>query len=171
MSASAIALTAYITALGESIQDVNDQRLSLTETSLTIEYQDTHIPFSHSQWRVLNHTVCFDNDRNSPEYSDCTVKAKSLFNQICSALSNRTSPYWHHQNYKEMYCQAAVNFQPMVATISYGDSTQLSAQEKKCNQLILKALVNQDAKSIQEKNAACDAVHSKSQAPVVNKPE
>ena len=151
MSASAIALSAYLAALGESIQDAKSQRFSLSEKSLTIEYQNTNIPFSHRQWQLLDHTVCRGNDRHSPEYSSCTVKAKSLFNQICSALSNRTSPYWHHQKYKEMYCDAAVNFQPMVATISYGNSTQLSAQEKKCNQLILKALVNQDAESIREK--------------------
>jgi hypothetical protein len=158
MSASAIALSAYIAALGESIQDGSQQRLALTETSLVIEYQATEVPFSHQQWRVLDQSVCNQHDRNSPNYSDCTVKAKSLFNQICSALSNQRSNYWHHQKYKDMYCDAAVSFQPMVATISYGESTQMSAKERECNQLILKALVNPSEKNVLAKNEACKGI-------------
>lgn len=159
MSASAIALSAYIAALGESIQDENKQRLALTETSLNIEYQDTLIPFSHQKWRVLDHSVCNQYDRNSTDYSDCTVKAKSLFNQICSALTNQKNSYWHHQKYKVMYCDAAVSFQPMVATISYGESTQMSAQERKCNQSILKALVDPSEKNVLAKNEACKNIN------------
>ncbi|MFD2166203.1 hypothetical protein ACFSJY_07960 [Thalassotalea euphylliae] len=159
MSASAIALTAYLAALGESIQDESQQRLALTETSLVIQYHDIDIPFSHSQWRVLDHTVCFNHDRNTPEYSECTVQAKSLFTQICSALSNQSSRYWHHQKYKEMYCDAAVNFQPMVATISYGSSTLLSDEEKKCNQAILKSLTNpEDEQVFRDKLEACKGI-------------
>ncbi|NMP31214.1 hypothetical protein HII17_06545 [Thalassotalea sp. M1531] len=161
MSAAAIALSAYLTALGESIQDENQQRLALNETALNIEFHGAQILFSHQQWHILDNTVCYQHDRNSPAYSDCTIQAKSLFNQICSALSNRATSYWHHQKYKEMYCDAAVNFQPMVATISYGESTQMSAQEKKCNQLILKALVNKDEASIKEKNEACKGISKK----------
>lgn len=158
MTASAIAMSAYIATLGESIQDDKRQRLTLTETSLVIEYQATNIPFSHKQWRVIDGSVCSHHDRNSPEYSNCSVKAKSLFNQICSALTNSSNTYWHQQKHKEMYCDAAVNFQPMVATISYGASTQMSAEEKKCNQLILKALVDPSEKNILEKNEACKGI-------------
>ena len=158
MSASAIALSAYLVTLGESIQDDNQLRMALTKTSLVLNYQETHIPYSHRQWRVLDQSVCDVHDRNSTSYSDCTLKAKSLFNQICSALSNQVTNYWHHQKYKEMYCNAAVNFQPMVATISYGGSTQITSEEKKCNQLILKALVNKDTQSIDEREQACKNV-------------
>ena len=158
MSVSAIALSAYLVLLGESIQDDSQLRMALNETPLVINYQDTHIPYKHRQWRVLDQSVCERHDQNSTEYSDCTLKAKSLFSQICSALSNQASNYWHHQKYKEMYCNAAVNFQPMVATISYGNSTQITPEEKKCNQLILKALVDKDGKSINERDEACKLV-------------
>jgi len=155
MSASAIALSAYLAALGESIQDENQQRQALNETKVVINYHDQDIPFSHQGWQILDKTVCNQHNRNSPHYSACTIKAKSLFNQICSALTNRTSAYWHHQKYKEMYCHAAVNFSPMVATISYGKSTQMTPQERKCNQLILKALVDRNQTTIEERNQAC----------------
>lgn len=158
MSAGAMALTAYLTLLSGSIQDDNSQRMALTETDLLVHFQETNIPFSHQRWRVIDKSVCADRDRNSSEYSNCTIKAKSLFNQLCSALTNSSSNYWHHQKYKEMYCDAAVNFKPMVATISYGNSTQISEQEKQCNRAILKALVDNTAENIANRNRLCEGI-------------
>ena len=158
MSVVAITLTAYVLSLGDNVQNANIQRTALSETNLNISFQEHVIPFSHRNWKVINGSVCSNHDRNTPMYSDCTVRAKSLFQQICTALTNETSPYWFHQKYKTMYCDAAVNYSPLVATISYGTDTQISLLEKKCNQLILKAMVSGTKEDNEQKKAICEKV-------------
>lgn len=158
MSVVAVSLTAYILSISGNVQDNDHQRLALAETKLSIDFQESSIPFTHQNWKVINASVCANQDRNSPDYSNCTVKAKSLFQQICTALTNKTSPYWHHRKYQTMYCNAAVNYTPLVATISYGEDTQISDQEKECNRLILKAMVSGSKVDNDKKKAVCEKI-------------
>lgn len=158
MSVVAITLTAYVLSLNDNALNANIQRAALSETNVNISFQEHVIPFSHRNWKVINESVCSNHDRNTSVYSDCTVRAKSLFQQICTALTNDTSPYWFHQKYKAMYCDAAVNYAPLVATISYGADTQMSSLEKKCNQLILKAMVTGKKEDNEVKKSICEKV-------------
>ncbi|WP_286266789.1 hypothetical protein [Thalassotalea atypica] len=158
MSVVALSLTSYVLSLSGNVQDNDHQRMALTETSLLINFQELNIPFKHQNWKIIDESVCANRDRNSSDYSQCTVGAKSLFRQICTALTNKRSPYWHHQKYKTMYCDAAVNYAPLVATITYGDDTQMSAIEKECNKLILKAMVTGSKADNDRKKSACQKV-------------
>ena len=158
MSVVALTLTSYVLSLSGNVQDNDHQRLALMETSLLINFQEMDIPFTHQNWEIVDESVCANSDRNSSNYSDCTVGAKSLFRQICTALTNKRSPYWHHQKYKTMYCDAAVNYVPLVATITYGDETQMTVTEKTCNKLILKAMVTGSKVDNDRKKATCEKV-------------
>ncbi len=158
MSGVAITLTAYILSLSGNVQDNDQQRLALAETEVIIQHKESMIPFSHKNWKLINNSVCDNSDRNSPDYSNCTVNAKFIFQQICTALTNKASPYWHHKKYQTMYCDAAVNYTPLVATISYGEGTQISEQEKECNRLILKAMVSGTKEDRDKKNEVCKVI-------------
>jgi hypothetical protein len=159
MSVVAVSLNAYILSLSGNVQDNDHQRLALAKTEVLIEYQELTIPFSHQNWKVLDSSVCANQDRNSADYSNCTVKAKSLFKQVCTALTNKTSPYWHHRKYQTMFCDAAVGYTPLVATISYGEQTEISDLEKECNRLILKAMVSGTKEDNDNKKAVCDKIN------------
>lgn len=158
MSATAIALTAYLAALGENIQVPQPSLEANENTEVAILFQQTEIPFNYRQWQLQNDSVCQNYAPDNLDYTACTQKAKLLFNQLCTALTNRRNNLPNQQRYKTMYCNAAVNYQPVITTISYGDSNQISEQERECNQLILKALVSPTAELVKEKNETCKSI-------------
>ncbi len=158
MSVVAMTLTAYVLAISGNVEDNDHQRMASTQTDVNIQFQEASIPFSHQNWKVIDQSVCSNADRNTPDYSQCTVKAKKLFEQICTALTNKRSRYWHHQKYQTMYCDAAINYTPLVATISYGENTQITEQEKACNKAILKAMVSGTKEDFEHKKKVCAAV-------------
>lgn len=160
MSVGALTLTAYVAAISGIIEDDDLQRKASIATPVVIDYQQAQIPFSYKQWQLVNSSVCSHLDTNAKEYSECTIKAKSLFSQICTALTNTNTnlKYWHHQKYRTMYCDAAVSYTPKVATISYGENTQMTTIEKNCNQLILQVMVSPTREGIKARDKACAQV-------------
>ncbi len=151
-------MSAYLATLGENIHGDKLENIANDKTSVIIDYQQTDIALSYQQWRIIDQSVCYNLEQDTSAYSACTEKAKSLFNQICSALTNRRYNADKIANYKSMYCQAAVAYQTQINTISYGASNKMSDQERHCNQLILKALVNTNAETVRARNKACEGI-------------
>jgi len=158
MSVGALSLTAYIATLGKLVADDNWQQSVNTETAVIVNYQQIHIPFRHKNWQLLESSICANQKQQITDFSQCTQHAKSLFTQICTALTNQPNDAEGHRQYQQMYCRAAVNFQPKIITISYGENATMSEQERVCNRLILKVMVEPSKTLIAERNKACKGI-------------
>lgn len=148
-------LSGYIFSINSHIQEDYRARVGLELTPLVIKHNKMDIPFQHQIWKIQDKSVCELYKQNSAKYSKCTINAKSLFTEICSELSQKKSNNWQHQKYQNMYCNAAITYKPMVATVSKSSASKLDSIEKRCNQLILQAMGSKDKKLISERDVAC----------------
>lgn len=151
-------LSGYIISISSYIQEDYRSRVGLELTPLVIKHNKMDIPFQHQIWKIKDKSVCELYKQNSAKYSKCTINAKSLFTEICSELSKKKSNNWQHQKYQNMYCNASITYKPMVASISSGSSSKKSDAEKKCNELILKAMSNKDKELIARRDQACNSI-------------
>lgn len=89
-------------------------------------------------------------------YSQCTLAAKALFAELCTALSNSDNPRPRHANHQRMYCNAAVSYRPTVATISAAETpSSLMAAKAACNTAIAAAMGSDDVALVQRREKAC----------------
>jgi hypothetical protein len=146
-------LSTATTNVHEQISDIYGTELK-TEF---IESEEMNISFQYQMWKVKNNTVCSSYSQGTPSYSKCTVKAKSLFSGICKELSKRNDSNWKIKKTKNMYCNALVNYQPVIATISNPkELTEQREKEKQCNLLILKTMGNKNKDLIAERDLMCE---------------
>jgi len=149
-------VNAYIGFVSQSIMGNYRQNTNLDLTPVSIQYKNTEINFQHQMWRIRDKSICDDLKQDSAIYSDCTIKAKSLFNEICNALTSKSNKRVRESQYQRMYCNAAIKYKPMVATISSSETVKNKALEKLCNQLILKAMNTRDEKLKAERDRVCE---------------
>ena len=100
--------------------------------------------------------MCSSYNQKMELYSQCSLKAKSLFNEICEDLSNRKLSHWKAKKIQNMYCNAAINYEPVIASISNPKKvTENRENEKKCNLLILKRMEDKSPELIAERDLVC----------------
>lgn len=150
-------LAAYISAATTNVHlQVSDIYGTEIKTEF-IEYEDMNISFQYQMWKVKNNTVCSSYSQGTPTFSKCTVKAKSLFSKLCKELTKRNDSNWKIKKTKNMYCNASVNYQPVIATISTPKGkTKQREKEKQCNLLILKTMGNKNKDLIAERDLMCE---------------
>ncbi len=148
-------ISGYILSISSGVQDSYSKSVNLDLTPVSIEYKNTNISFQHQMWRIKEKSICASYKKTPIEFANCTTKAKSLFAEICTELSKRKQRNNFTSNYQRMYCNASVDFKPMVASISSGSSTKITENEKLCNQLILQTMNNKDEKLIEKRNQTC----------------
>lgn len=121
-----------------------------------IQYENMNISFQYQMWKIKSKTVCTSYDKGNQNYSKCTIKAKVLFTEMCKELTKGNHSNWKMKKLKRMYCNASINYQPFIASISNPKvTTEERDREKKCNLLILKTMGNKNKDLIAEKNLAC----------------
>jgi len=149
-------LATYISAATTNIhQQVSDVYGTKLQTEF-IEYGGMNISFQHQMWEVKSNTVCNSYSQGMPAYSKCTVKAKVLFTTFCKELTKRDNSHWKVKKMTNMYCNASVNYKPVIASISNpNELTEQRKREKQCNLLILKTMGNTNKDLIAEKDLVC----------------
>jgi hypothetical protein len=150
-------LSGYLLSISSYIQEDYRARIGLQLTPLVLKHNKMEIPFQHQMWRIKDKSVCELYKQDSVKYSKCTISAKSLFSEICSELTKKKSTNWQHQKYQNMYCNAAITYKPMVATVSEPLASKLDDSEKRCNQLILEVMNNKDKELIAKRDKACNS--------------
>lgn len=148
-------LSSYILTISSGIQNGYNKSVNLDITPVSIEYKNTNISFQHQLWRIKEKSVCSNYKKTPIEFASCTVKARSLFTEICSELAKRKNRNSFTSKYQRMYCNASVNFKPMIASISSGSATKVTKNEKLCNQLILLAMSNKSKQVAKRRDEAC----------------
>lgn len=152
-------ISAYINYISDNITSSYNRKVNLDVTPVKITYQETAISFQHQIWRIKDKSVCADLVNNSADFSRCTIKAKSLFNEICNSLAKKQAKTVKESKYQRMYCNAAIKYKPFIATISF-ETKVVNPLEKQCNQLILKAMGSRDNKLKKERVRVCKLVNN-----------
>lgn len=98
-------------------QNVSDIYGAEIKTEI-IDYQEMKIPFQYQLWKIRSKSVCSSYSQRMEVYSQCSVKAKSLFSYICEELSSRDLSHWKAKKVQNMYCSAAIDYKPVIASIS-----------------------------------------------------
>lgn len=147
---------AYLQTAAGSFQEAYADHTDLHGRVERIVYQGNEIQFQHQLWKVKQPSVCANLKQNATLYSACSVQAKSMFQDLCSRLSESTKLNSKGQHMNRMYCNAASSYKPMIAQIS--NPSHKSPQQKKqqkCNLLILEAMQNPKPEIKRQRNAAC----------------
>ncbi len=126
-------------------------------TALAIDHGGTTVPYSYQLWRIRERTVCFSYSGQVSKYSECTMAARSLFSDICQHLQQKPLSHWKLKKLKNMYCNAAVTFQPTVATVKWsGDVSGLDVARTECNTAIAGLVGSSDSALKKKKELVCE---------------
>ncbi len=153
---SLLLYSAVINGLINSMSlDMNDMVGTELKTAV-VNYENTPVSFQYQMWHVVPKSVCADLQQNVTSYSACTQKAKQMFNQACNDYGKKDITDWRQRKTKNMVCDAAVSYQPMIASISATPQHSKAEQdERECNLLTLKTMSNDDPALEAKRKKAC----------------
>ncbi|MGS0682844.1 hypothetical protein ACVBIL_17030 [Shewanella sp. 125m-7] len=138
---------AYLQAASNNIADQHMGSVNATVTTQSLVYNDTNIRFQHQLWKIRPKSVCSDLEQQATQYSKCTQQAKAIFEELCTQLSNNRGLKQKGRKLSNMYCNASLNYKPMIAYINEPEQkTEQELKQKECNLMILKAM--QDSSSV-----------------------
>jgi hypothetical protein len=161
MNLSIIIAASWVSVFTDPIVNELSDLQNLSPQAKQVAYEGEKIVFLHQLWKIRDNSVCGDRQQMTPDYSSCTVKAKRLFSELCEHLSKSKDGGAYHLKYKNMYCNAAVSFNPTIISIGRGNPEQLTESEKlriECNALTAEAIGSYDKKLIQKRDKACAEV-------------
>lgn len=148
--------SAYVDAVQNIVHKKMTDSFGTEVKAVVIDYQAVSIPFQYQMWRVKDKTVCLPYQSDLSRYSHCTLTAKRLFAELCTQLSKKPSAHWRHTKTKDMYCNAAVTYQPTIARVSEASAMDKAEKAKaECNLAIAAALGSRDPAVIIERDRVC----------------
>ena len=148
--------SAYLDAVQSRVHSQLTDTLGTEVKAVIIDYEGVKVPFQYQIWRVRDSSVCSSYQSDLIQYSQCTVKAKGLFQTLCVQLSEKPSIHWRHSKTKNMFCNAAVSYQPTIARISEAEAkTEVEKARAACNLAIVAALGSRDPEVIAERETVC----------------
>lgn len=147
---------AYLQAASNNIADHYMDSMNSTVTTQSLIYNDTQIRFQHQLWKIRPKSVCSDLEQQATQYSKCTQHAKAMFAELCTQLSNKTDLNQKGRKLSNMYCNASLNYKPMIAYISEPKlKTEQELKQQKCNLMILRAMQDKSPEALEQKEKAC----------------
>lgn len=155
----------YLDIVANSVHQHMTDTLGTELQAEVIHYEGFDIPFQYQMWQVRERSVCASHSDNMTTFSQCTVKAKAMFNDLCTELNKHRSDHWRLVKFKNMYCNAAVSFTPTIASISSSPTlSDAEAARRQCNLATAAALGSNDQKLVAERRRACDEYENLKQA-------
>ncbi|MFV7784360.1 hypothetical protein ACNPKB_10525 [Shewanella marisflavi] len=147
---------AYLQAASNNIADHYMDSMNTTVTTQSLVYHGTTIRFQHQLWKIRPNSVCTDFEQQATQYSKCTQQAKAMFTELCTQLSNMNNLNQKGRSLSNMYCHASLSYKPMIAYISEPErKTEQELKQKECNQLILKAMQDDDPEIVKQRDTTC----------------
>lgn len=148
---------AYLQAASNNIADHYMDSMNTTVTTQNLVYQGTTIRFQHQLWKIRPNSVCTDFEQQATQYSKCTQQAKAMFTELCTQLSSMDNLNHKGRSLSNMYCNASLSYNPMIAYISKPEQkTEQELKQKECNLMILKAMQDSTLEVAKQKDRACD---------------
>ena len=151
----------FFVSYAELVQDITKTRLldimGTDVTSISVTHEGVEIPYSFQLWRIQENTVCSKYKQNAGQYSKCTVSASSLFQNVCTGLQQQKSSDTKQRRMKNMYCNAAINYQPTIANVQWTEErSEEDVARRECNTATAIALGSTDPNEIEKREAACN---------------
>lgn len=131
----------------------------------SVQYQGHRISYSYQLWKIRPKSVCANKKQDYTNYSSCTVSAKSLFNDICQHLERNPEKGWRYVKTKNMYCNASLNYKPVIAQVSFSSGQGNQELEKACSTAILRYMQANNAKNKKIRDEACNKAKAARQIP------
>ncbi len=149
-------VSVYFDSIAAPIQHNMTDLFGTEIQAQVVEYQGITLDYQYQLWRIRNTSVCLGQKTNIGKFSQCTEVAKSFFTETCLTLQNNPQQHWRYTKLKNMYCQAASSYQPVIAKISRPSAreSELMDAKQKCSLLTLDAMSG-SAKALEAKNKAC----------------
>ncbi|ODN67748.1 hypothetical protein [Methylophaga muralis] len=158
MESISVAFSIFLSSITGGMQlHVSDVMGGDLETQI-IEYQDHKIDYHYQFWKIKPASVCSTTKHELvSEYSQCTVAAKSFFIETCSHLTNNKRNHWKHKKLENMYCSAAVSYEPTIAQISIptAKEAELLEAQQACSMLTLQARQTRSPQHATQRDKAC----------------
>jgi hypothetical protein len=124
-------------------------------TSVVVEYQGYQVPFSYQMWQLKPKSVCDTYRSDVAAFSGCTVAAKSLFGALCKELQEKPSATLSYGSLKNLYCTAAVSFQPTHATVQWSAQSQTDDARQECRLAQAALLAENTPETRKRREVAC----------------
>lgn len=157
MDPISMAFAAYLNFVSDTTHEHMTDLIGLEVSALSIQHHGFDIPFQYQMWRIKDKSVCYSYSNNIQIYSKCTVAAKQLFSGLCNELQRNPETGWRYKKTKNMYCNAAVSYRPIIAEISMGSpESELQLARKECNVATAVALGSRSAVLQRDKTEVCD---------------
>lgn len=157
MDPVSLVFSAYLSTVQSTVSNHFNETRNLEVTPVVVEYEGMPVSHQHQLWRVRPESVCANYQQNISQFSECTVKASRLFNALCLGLKQSGADDLRQVQIQNMYCNAAMSFQPTVANI--GSAKTLSGLEEArqaCNAATVAAMGNSDPRLARERDKACE---------------
>lgn len=149
--------SAYLQSVHNKVYASMTESMGTQLKAVVVEYEGSKIPFQHQLWQIRSNSVCANTSQNIAQHSECTMKAGRMFNEICQSLSANPSKDLRYIKSRNMYCNAAVTFKPVVAKLGASkEKSDLSLTKSACNAATIEAMGSHDPRVINQRDKACD---------------
>jgi hypothetical protein len=129
--------------------------------AVTVDYNGRKIPYAYQLWKIKPESVCATYKDQLSIYSDCTLDAKAMFNQVCDHLQKNPYQHWKYQKNKNMYCAAAISYSPVVAKVEKAaEPSTLELAKSECNLAITANMGDGSSKAQRAIEKACSEYKS-----------
>ncbi|MEO9943916.1 hypothetical protein [Paraglaciecola sp.] len=150
-----MALATYLEIISNSLQDSMSQLQGTQVEARRVQHKGHQISYSYQLWKVQNKSVCSNHFNDLNEKSLCSQAAKEMFRDMCFHLQNNKKSGWRYTKTKNMYCNAASNYKPVIATVSFDEKTTEQKNKEKCSIARLRLSQSPTAKNLKLKESAC----------------
>lgn len=157
MDPISLALSTYLNHVQVNIHQQVTDIMGTEVQAVSIKHEGLNISYQYQLWKIKDKSVCNKYRNQLARYSGCTIKAKSLFNTLCSKLNKKKNTHWKHKKIKNMYCNAAISYKPMIASITpASNESPIQLARKECNQAIVAAMGANDRSLELKQKEVCE---------------
>lgn len=148
-------LSTYLDAVSNTITSRYTDVVGAEVQTQRVEHRGQQVSYSYQLWRLQRDSVCADKKANISDYSKCTVAAKDMFGQMCQYLESNPESGWRYKKTKNLYCTAAVQYEPVIASITFDKKSRSEEAKQNCSIATLRVMESNTKKNRREREAAC----------------
>lgn len=152
------AFASYLELVSSRVTERMTDVLGTEMQAVVVEHQGVRVPYAYQVWRIRPQSVCSPYRRQIAQFSACTLAAHALFQDICAYLQAHTQEHWQHHKLKNMYCEAAITYQPTLADVQWSREPSPREQARSACHLAVAALMNEPSpENRRKKDEACQS--------------
>lgn len=151
------AIGSYLNLSNNLLTESFIESKNIEEKAISFDYEHYKVHYQHKSWIIKDKSVCRRyQQKDYREYSNCTVKAKKAFKELCAKMVDKPTKSVFNNSLTTMYCDAAKNYKPVIARASLSKpESQLKKYQRECNNMILEERELRSPEKTKERESAC----------------